>query len=185
MATDWTSEERVLQKKVVRFAGHFQNCAMTWSILWPSLSAYPSLLNNLHCLVCLLNHFGFRIYWRTLKCPVMPPYMPVCVYLMKANLRDVMVKFLRGVSQLEARQPRLCHFMLSLAIFWLVLRRVRITVKTSIIVVISVRLHETIRLPVAGFLWNLTRITGTLHEDLCTVHLWKYRAELLLQLEIL
>lgn len=24
MATDWTSEERVLQKKVVRFAGHFQ-----------------------------------------------------------------------------------------------------------------------------------------------------------------
>ena len=57
-------------------------------------------------------------------------------------------------------------------------------VKTSIIVVISVHLYETIRLRVVGFLWSLTRITGTLHEDLCTVHLWKYRAELLLQLEI-
>jgi hypothetical protein len=47
-------------------------------------------------------------------------------------------------------------------------RRVRIIVKTSIIVVVSVHLHETIRLPVVGFLWKLTRITGTLHEDICT-----------------
>ena len=65
-----------------------------------------------------------------------------------------------------------------------IFRHVRIMVKTSIIVVISVHLYETIRLRVVGFLWSLTRITCTLHEDLCTVHLWKYRAELLLQLEI-
>jgi hypothetical protein len=140
----------------------FRLCAMKWGTLWP-LSAYPSLLNYLYCLVYLSDHFGFRIYWRTLECPVAPPYMCIsidCNGRCNSNVAEGRFSA-RGTSSAQA-MPFYAFTRNTLITF----RRVRVIVRTSFSVVISITLHETFCLPVVGRLWNLTRITGTLHEDL-------------------
>jgi len=101
---------------------------------------------------------------------------------LEKKIRNFRVQFLLSRSEI---------LRLFVRILGVVIRRVRkITKKRSIsfvmYVYLSIRPHGTIRLPLDGFSWNLmfkifrksvrkfkflynqTRITGTLHDDLCT-----------------
>ena len=61
MATDWTSEERELQKKVVRFAGHFQTVC---DDMRPSLSLSLPIITKLFILLGLsLTSFRLPYLW--------------------------------------------------------------------------------------------------------------------------